>query len=367
MNDNKDLFSLVESYLNGGLSEEDTHAFEQKLATDAHLQQQVEVSRVAQAALKRRKLYAIKNLTESVHLKETKSLKTKQIAIGMAGLALLLAGGAYVLLWEKKESSYIQTPVLPKVQTEQAISSPKEPATTQLDAKTEKTAAFPKVSPQTTAAPAIEPIEKPSLPVSVYESKELPAQPITKAAPASPAVELMTKVAGGKPLPDPCAHVTLEAFVMTESACLSEQNGRITVSGFKGGQAPYHSKIFDESSQEVSSVRLGSGVYTALISDQHNCSKKLAGIVVKEIECKKDFELNAGNGDVIELETAPKSGHLTLYDKGGNLYFQKEFAQGEKVLWNGASSHGEQLTGYFLFQLNYSDGKMRRGSVTVTR
>ena len=166
---------------------------------------------------------------------------------------------------------------------------------------------------------------------------------------------------------DPCASVNLEASVFTESACKNESDGRITLSGFKGGKAPYVFHIYNEANVNAEATHLAKGVYAVLLEDAMKCTRKWQGVVVNEKDCKKDFEFNPEMGEICELEEATATATLTVYGKDGIVYFYKTFASGEKIQWNGTSKSGEVLSGFFVFQIHYQDGRTRKGTVTATK
>lgn len=357
-----EIFSRIEGYLNGTLNEGEKNNFETELAENTELQQEVEASRLANLALMRNKLWEIKNLSAAIDEEEKQASKTKRNVAIVTGLTLLVAGVAYLMVSNNEQTTQIQTDTKTQtVKVEQAI-SPKE--TKSIEVSSSKQAK--NISSTETKKPTDSRQEETAhstLPI-VSESKEIlveKVEPKNSTQTSEPQKQAETAKA------DVCATTNLEAYIATEKACLGDQNGRIQVSNFKGGQAPYNFKIVDEAKQTIPATRLGAGIYSVVISDNNLCTKTIKEVTVKEEDCRKDFELNASNGETVELGIASHSATFSVYDKAGNIYFYKQFTEGEKIVWNGASANGEAQSGYFIFMIKYQDGKVKQGSVTVVR
>jgi hypothetical protein len=356
-----EMFSLIEGYLNSTLNEDETINFETELSQNANLQQQIEASRLANLALMRNKLWEVKNLSAAIDLQEKQAVKTKRNLAVATGLTLLVAGVVYLMVSNNEQTSQSQTDT--KTQTakvEQAV-SPKEtePVIASDLNQTKSSSAETKIKIENKQVESA----NSSVPTTV-EHKEIP---IEKEAPTKPIQTSEPEKQPETTKVDVCATTNLEAYVATEKACLGDQNGRIQVSNFNGGKAPYHFKILDETKQTIPATRLGAGIYNVVITDNNLCTKTIKEVVVKEEDCRKDFELNASNGEIVELGIAVQSASFSVYDKAGNLYFYKQFGEGDKIQWNGASTNGNTERGYFIFMIKYQDGKVKQGSVTVVK
>jgi hypothetical protein len=362
MKQNETIFSQIDDYLKGNLSEDEKLVFEAEYTQNTELQQQVEATRLANLALMRHKLWEVKSLSETIDKEEKQKGRTKRIVTLATGLSILVVGITYLMVSQNKEVTKAETTIKPQVTRVETKHSTETPTTIGTKAQTKSIPTNSKKMAvcQPTVATNNIPL------ATTTRNEEVPVLPQTQSVIATQAVE-STKQAETKKPEDPCANTNIEAYVSTEKACLGDQNGSIQVSGFKGGQQPYQFKVLDESNQAVAATRLGVGIYTVLVTDSRHCTRVMEGVMVKEADCRKDFELNLGNGEVLELDVVSKSATFVVYDKGGNKYFYKEFGKGEKILWNGASSHGEMQGGYFQFQINYQDGETRTGSVTVVK
>jgi hypothetical protein len=375
MSQEKDKFWLIEDYLKGSLTEEEREAFEAKLEKENSLQAQVEIARLSQLALQRQKLWEVKNMAIAIDKEERQKTLAKKILGWSLGAVLI---GACLIFWINLEKE-APIPVAPTkvilplpskpAKVEVAVPVPRAPAT--LPSPETKKGVENKKS-QEVSSPTVKVTEAPLVP------SVLPAQPetqpmaekqaiktvqVNQAIPASP----VEKPKEAQKVENTCANVHIEAFTAIENACVDDHNGKILVSGLKGGKAPYEVKVLDEAKQRVPDMHLAAGKYAVTITDQQGCTKVLEGMQVKEEDCKKNYELNASNGDVLEMGTASTSCSLSIYDKAGNLYLYKLFGQGEVIKWDGNSTKGEGLAGYFIFTITYPDGKVKKGSITVMR
>jgi hypothetical protein len=357
-----EMFSRIEGYLNGTLNESEKNNFETELAENTELQQEVEASRLANLALMRNKLWDIKNLSAAIDQEEKQARKTKRNAAIATGLTLLVAGVAYLMVSNNEQTTQTQTDTKTQtLKTEQAV-SPKETEPV-IASTSNQTKNFSSTETKKTTESKQEETDYTAPPI-VSESKEILVE---KVEPTKPTQTTEPQKQTETAKADICATTNLEAYISTEKACVGDQNGRIQVSGFKGGQAPYSFKIVDQTKQTIPATRLGAGTYSVVISDQNLCTKTIKEVVVKEEDCRKDFELNASNGETVELGIASPSASFSVYDKAGNSYFYKQFAEGETIIWNGAATNGEAQSGYFIFMIKYQDGKTKQGSVTVVR
>lgn len=354
------LFSTIDDFLNGNLDDAQMKEFEAELAKDVLLKEKVEDSELANLALKRKKLWDVKNLTEEIDREEKQLNKTKKIVVSGVVLSCLFAGLAYVMISEKElipeikqvqktpinETKQSETNIIEQKPSIAPIITPQKSIVKTKDILSEKN--------KTTENQTVEP-------VSTSASNENPVPKLIEQK-----SELTKTVAEIQHL-NVCEKVNINAFVSSENACIDNQNGRILVSNIKGGELPYQIKVLNEAKEMVSTSNLGSGKYSILISDKLNCTKEIENILIREIDCRKDFELNIGAGETFDLEIASQSATFTVFDKAGNNQFQKEFIKGEKIQWNGYSSQGEALAGYYQFQVKYQNGEIRIGSITITK
>ncbi|MBC7389965.1 MAG: hypothetical protein H7329_12175 [Opitutaceae bacterium] len=358
----QDQFLLIEGYLNGTLTEQERMAFEKELSENPELQEKTELSRASQMAIQRKKLYEIKNLISEVHSEKTNGKYLKGLAL-LGGLFAICGLGIYLSI-PTKEATIKSVPIEVASPTAPVYIAPipesQQSASKVEGTKTEfKKSVFEiKASDSKATVPENFPKEQPV----IEESKVSPTltEPVKKQSRAISNSSEVSKIPENV-----CANAILQAHILTEAGCINQSTGRILVSGFKGGKAPYTAKLFNSQKQVVLPENLPAGTYSLLITDQQECQKMVEGIQVKQENCQKDYELNTTNGDVLDLGTATQTATLSVFDKGEFVYFYKQFHQGEYIQWNGISSTGASQNGYFVFLLEFQDGTVRNGSVTV--
>ncbi|MBC7388223.1 MAG: hypothetical protein H7329_03345 [Opitutaceae bacterium] len=359
----KDLNIKIESYLNRNMPDDEIIGFESEISQNQTLADKVETFRLANLALTRNKLWVVKNISNAINDEHIKASKIKKTVLILSALTLLGIGiASAILIKEEKPNEIIKSnSKISKVET----------------TKTEnKQAITQNLQTKKTNKPARKELQNLVRPTKIKENNIVytPAEVENKTVvPQKTADISKSMIPAYKQKPEDsrpdniCRTISIDAFISAEKACFNEQNGRISVSGFKGGSEPYIYKVLDQAKQNISSTKLAAGIYSVIITDSRNCQKLIEGIIIKEENCKRDLELNASNGDEVEFGTADQEVSFTVYDKGGNIYFDGQFASGEKIKWNGISAKGEIKSGYFIFTLKYQDGKIHKGSITVIK
>ena len=366
MSRDKTLYSLIDTYLNDTLNDTERKDFETELANDPELQEKVEDSRLANMAFRRTKLWEMKSLAEEIDREQKQVRKTKRIVATAVGLSLVIASVLYMMVAEKYATKAKVEPIVTtqRVEAEKKTASNNHTSTVEFRPQNQTK----KVSVDKKKVVVVNQVKE-EMTATLNSSNENKEIPVSSNVPINAVIHIVepTKQPSTKKTENVCEQTTIEASVFTEKTCINNQNGKIHVSNFKGGLQPYNIKVLDEAKQAVAANNLARGNYTVVITDSRNCIKVIENVAVKEVDCRKDFELNLGAGELFDLEPVSKSAILTIYDNGGNKYFYKEFAKGEKIQWNGAPLQGEARTGYFQFHISYQDGETRIGSITVSR
>lgn len=379
MTPDKDLSKRIDDYLNHLLDESEKQAFEKEMSVDAVLRDRVELTRIANKVVLKNKLWEIKELTRQriEEGKTSKANRNKGLA-GLAALVLLGTGIAYFALSSKESpvdihktaSTNSATPVVSTPNASETVTSLK----TEFTPRPEAPAAYPPAQKENTTEVMVSASPKPEAKVSLEESGTKPM------AESTPVVE-EKKLGSATPLSQPdkkqednvsaavdkCATTKISAILHATGTCPGQSSGAIMVSNFTGGTKPYKVKVLDDQQKEHSALQLPAGTFSVEITDSRGCTSTHKGIIVKEEGCQQDFEINPDNGDVWELGHSAQPAVLSVYDQNENLYFYRKFEKGEAIKWNGASSKGETLAGYFLFVLKYQDGKTASGSITIVR
>ncbi len=376
MNRPENLFEQIQGYLQGTLPDAHLEEFETELAQNTELQHKVELARLTDLALRRHKLYQLKELTASIDKEERTKRKITQIVLGSLGLLLVMTGIAYWFYASNKETTALPTtkPVAAPLKKTTPVKTEKS--------TTEESTALPTLPVPNAVHPATKTTAQANRPPTLPLEQKLERTPQEAPTPtpvpiaSAPVHPSLSEVPVPKPelkepekerIIDPCSHVFLDAYVKIEPTCTNSPSGKIHVSGLKGGKSPYRIHILNETKQLVPNEGMTAGIYSVRLQDAQNCVRDIEGFVVKEENCARDFEFNPFNGELLDLGMAPQSGTLTLYDKVGNVYLYKSFEKGEQITWNGNSTKGEAHAGYFLFAIHYQDKTIRKGTITVNR
>ncbi|HTF80785.1 MAG TPA: hypothetical protein VL947_03635 [Cytophagales bacterium] len=164
----------------------------------------------------------------------------------------------------------------------------------------------------------------------------------------------------------PCEGLVIKMEVKSEAACRGEADGEIHINHIKGGTLPY-SFILNESIKNNSGrfTHLHEGHYTIRAIDKNNCQSDLVHLDLPEKICRLDLHFSPFKGEEIVFPTYEKSGNLSIFDKMGGMYYQKQLLADEKFAWTGQSSSGELAAGYYVFVIQYADGAVQKGSITI--
>jgi hypothetical protein len=170
---------------------------------------------------------------------------------------------------------------------------------------------------------------------------------------------------------NPCFGVRMKAYVEERRPCKGAEDGYLNLKDIRGGKAPYQFSINKQRFQEERHFAgLKSGEYDVLIKDANDCET----VVYEKYELKSKncsqaaehvFNPYVGMWDV--PNDLDKAGELDVFDKTGQRIFIKHFDKSEKITWSGTANSGELLLpGVYIYSINYSDGVVEQGRITIT-
>ncbi len=167
------------------------------------------------------------------------------------------------------------------------------------------------------------------------------------------------------PEPDKCVNVTITAGSDVKHTCTGRNEGRIRMTNVKGGTAPYHFQLSSGEENETGIFSdLGAGFYSVRVRDSHQC-EFVQHIELRAERCRLDLYLDPVSGRPVVLPEYGKAGVLTIFDKQGNLRLEKRIFENQQYEWYGEGNTGSLAPGYYLFIINYEDGAVQNGSITV--
>ncbi|MBO9702832.1 MAG: hypothetical protein J7604_21645 [Sporocytophaga sp.] len=362
------IYEVIELYLSGLLPENERILFEEQLISDSALQHKMEVCKTAKDLILQNKLKGLKSIMAE---EQTKADQSGPFNKGWAFLILLalIGSGSYLLIRnnstseiEKSErisNNMVSTERTPNIQ--QPVSEIKHTNSEQLpkvikisDKKTDNQPTT--IKEDTTAITHVIDYGQSLTP----KENPLKADNTTNSI-TEPKIDLATLPA------NKCEGVVISAQLIVQEPCNGSNNGVIEIKGFKGGTSPYKTTLNGSGSEDENIFRdLNQGTYRVDVTDYNGCKHQFNPLILKGKVCKLDYDFNPGRGEEWLGPIATQASKLTIIDKTGNQVYSKQMTNGEQCTWSGYSESGKLESGYFIYIIENRDGKVIKGSITVT-
>lgn len=364
-------YELIDQYLQGALPE--AHPFMLRLQQDEELALEVEVRRSLQEAVVDYRLLEVEKILVNKRkgLEESKTTKWKWSGLFWPFFILSVGTVTYFYLAEQKQENVLPTvgtpakesalPTPPKLLISEPAPSTTSNALSQKAVKEEKRRAA-EITPETNF---LAPQEANS--VTSSDSKSMGTvfkteQAVEETAPVQNAILVPV---------DPCKEIRIRAFVEEQRPCFGNTEGQLAIKGTKGGKAPYQYSLDKKPFQEENHFKgLASGEYTLVAKDANGCETIVyENYSLRSKSCasysEQVFNPNFGPWEVPNHKE--KQGTLTVFDLNGQTTYSRTFDIGEKLTWGGTQYSGELLVpGAYIYNINYSDGQMEQGKITIT-
>lgn len=357
-----DTYYKIEAYLSGGLNPAESAAFDQQLSTDPILQAEVEKHSIANALIIEQRLLSVKNILQEVKAKDSGSSKPYLL---LAVAAVIIAIGISFFV-RNKEKAAGPLQHIPSAVTEPVKEQDKEKRE---DISSSAVTADQPKNPSSDNGfhkQAIQQIEQGrNLAERTATSTDTAATVIQKMGYSVTATEKQSLPENTQT--DPCTHVSIKATIKSIPACTHAANGNILVQNIQGGTKPYSISFSTATKEWVRNGELAKGVYQVLITDATNCIQEFPNIRMEEKECPLDDSFNPFTGEKWHLDAYPADGRLEIYNKGGVLYYQATIESQTETEWSGMGTGNQILPGYYIFVLKYTDGTVKKGSVTIVQ
>jgi len=178
------------------------------------------------------------------------------------------------------------------------------------------------------------------------------------------------------PKTDPCEGVKIEFDYYTTPSCKGESVGEIHVKSetIKGGISPYKFSVNKDANSESGNFsNLSAGTYQLTVKDANECvtlHSKNALVLEKTCTSTKEFSYNPTYDATwsIPYDTNKKPKSIKILDKNGREVFQSNVLDFSPAEWNGESNTGLAIgVGYHLYFIEYADGSIDKGSLTILR
>jgi hypothetical protein len=365
-----DIYSNIDAYLKGELRGEELQEFNVALLQNQELVKEVKKARAIQKLVFQNRLLQVKDLAklEESKLKNKKTFGNKAI---FGGVLLLLALATIgVLVFNPKEeekpskSSDENQKTLQIIQAEGLISEENpviEPAKEEsnslriLPEKASTNTSIPTIDTMYTKADTVIPILHSNTEVSIPEAMEI--KDIKNTAEKASIDKDENN--------NPCEKAALKATISSTPTCKGRTNGQIDVLNIQGNYPPYNQSLLCEGKEMHSYSDLKAGSYELVVSDSKNCQQIFA-VQVTEKLCPINDHFNPTYGEVWNIPMANKSGKLTIYSKAGFPVYQLNLKNNTPATWDGKNTYDQLEAGYFIFVIEYEDGEVLKGSVTIT-
>ncbi|WP_028981103.1 hypothetical protein [Sporocytophaga myxococcoides] len=366
----KDIYNNLDAFLKGNLQGAELQEFEAALLHDPELAEKVENARFLQKLVFKNRLLTIKDLAKQEEVKLGN--KNKYIKKGMVGGALLtlILVTIGILQYNKKEDTAAKQSI-ENSGNEQKVggSSAIEKSYVEKKPNLESPIVHSENNKMLKSNNAGIP---PSESYSVIVDTILPKTPADNAD-IKPEVSKYedTKyisISGTKAKDEniqPCDLIQWKAQINTTPACIGKTNGKIEAINISGGTVPYTQNLFLNGREVYSNSGLKAGNYELLITDSKNCQQRFTA-QVSEISCPINDYFNPSFGEVWNIPVTDKAGKLTIYTKSGTPIYQMDLKRNTVATWNGIDKYERLEAGYFIFVIEYEDGEVLKGSVTIT-
>lgn len=373
MNNHKDIYNTIDAFLKGDLHGSELREFEAALLQNNDLALEVKKARALHNLVLQNRLLDIKQLAmqEEARLNNQKLNNKRGLWGGM--LLLLTLVTIALLVFINKETTpaklAINNPIVePEVSNGDSLPIQNTGQLAITDT-TEKHYRPGKIE-QTTNTPKST-IDKSKINLmlsdTVPQKTTLENENIQPTfVPKEPKEKTTELVAGSKiENINPCKSVQLNVQISTTATCLGSSEGKIETTNFVGGSAPYKQTLFRNGKEVHNYSELEAGNYELVVSDSKNCLQTFSAHIAEK-SCPINDYFNPNYGEVWNIPVTDKSGKLTIYSKAGTPIYQMNLKNNIQNSWNGKDKYERLEAGYYIFVIEYEDGMVLKGSVTIT-
>lgn len=383
MNKEEDYIELINRYLEGDMSSVEANDFRVRLEAEPVLKSEYNLYVSLNQLVIDHELLNVKNELGEIHKKQTESNRKNPGKLGIISLLILVTGLA--LYWNfrldekpgRQKNDPISRPALA------AQVGNKETVKTMAGSKPLRNIDTLEAKQQVYALSKSEPNKVPKVTQSAssdnlikVESNETLKKTdstliqsydtLENFSPIQNYEPVHNKIEQEKEISKRCDNVTISFETQVINACLPEKNGQIVIEGIQGGQTPYQVYFENKETSNFKIENLGKGNYHITVSDGRGCVQS-SEVKVNEEFCQKDFEINPNFGQAVIFPEYYKKGNLSIYDRGGKVMFKAVIDEYSTYTWNGQLKNGETIPGYYVFLIQYEDGKLFQGSITITQ
>lgn len=398
----RDKFDLIHNYLTGQMPAAEREKFSHQIASDPGLAEEIKIHEAAHELIVDYRLIGLKakmqHIYESDFKNETPVQPTRIINMRTGLLAAGLAASVAIATWYGTSSRYVKNNnselvashvankpgdgIVPEKEANRPASETEKPivkgaieTNITKNGKVVSEAGSHSPSSQTQNPPVSPVTEKPlqtpvpDLSKPAYNGPSV-ANPEIKAT--KPIIQEGTKNRDGNNLIDNCKNLRIIASVHPEYSCEDRPTGLIIIdpSTIDGGQAPYTYSLSKGKWQaEPKFDNLSAGSYSVSIRDANGCTTVLPETEVISRRCEKPNTYTfAPARETLQIPTKEVNGTIKIMTKTGLIIFSGNLDGGTTFTWDGHSNQGyETDMGLYPFLIQYSDGSVIQGNITMVR
>jgi hypothetical protein len=354
-----DLYIKIENYLSDQMTTAERLSFEEEIQNNELIRQEVELYQQINEMVLEQHLSTVSQSIHTYHKKEV--FKAKMIkSVTLLSIALLI-GGLLFFSWKKINTQENNQGAEKSVITSKNNTTLNAPSPNRVSEKisvkeTNRVSTFTstEVSKQETEhiqsiQPIVQPNELHNLQTThtnnerAHENKKV-TNPIAI---------------------DPCAQSNLQVEYKTYGTCFNSNEGEVKINKITGGEAPYITHLYDAQHKETSLLHLKTGYYSLQVLDQNNCTITYKDIHIVSKACTEEYVINPSIGENWQIPIHHSSGELQIMHQNGNLLYKKFLAANEQELWNGVAMNGKIEVGLHSFIIQYKDGNVIQGTITI--
>lgn len=368
-----DIYERIELYLEGKLSGQELHDFQNQLQSDVALKAKFELVKLTNELVLNQQLLALKARMKTemkgIAFEPTIPPVNTNATFTKFAAALVLLGAIGLGIYFWSITNTIST-------TSSSNTSKREKDSPVVKAQT--------IVPNAMIENAATPLATNSTPAEISNNNQTPITSfdynkiaLNNTVPTTE-VKTQTPIETKEEIPllktpgnsNPCEGVILESTIKTSASCAEYASGEISFNGTNKGKAPYQYSINSGETFKENHLftHLQAGNYTPSVKDAHGCKTGFPEIHIASKVCTKavtEFAFNPQYHETFKFPIeAGQDGHIQITTRTGQLIFQVNLA--EKTAWDGTQNNGAAATpGVYIYLITLTDGSIKKGYVTI--
>lgn len=371
MEDQFTYYDKIDQYLTNSMSSTELADFENELASDMELREEVSIQKDLRDVVIITGLSDVRSLMDTdLNQKPTKRKYNKGL-LGSIGIALITSVGLVLYNTNNADThtSEKETKTV-EINNKQVLSDTKkeedsfEKTNTPLPSNNQKKENITASTP--TVIEVLEDTTSSAKPLLVIDKKE--NEPTV--SPLAKKDEQVSKIIEEQPSIPKILPLAFKGDIKTVEEEYERGNGQIIIEGnVSGGVPPYSYFIFENELQQGKLfTNLEAGTYLVKAVDANNTSIEIGSAKIIESNCLTDYNQSfiPAYDEYWPIPSIQSSSFIFKVFSLRGLEFEKIYELGEETVWFGLSSNEEKLgIGYYRFEINYENGETCYGELTI--